>query len=224
MGGGGDQAEVRSLEHAGRHFGRWLRSGSTACGFAQHFAGSAQLIAQVCLSGVPSASDLDDIFLGNSTRVPVVVIPVIASERELVRFLQRLPHDSDRWSIHRRDVSAPSGGVAVGIEWITANQQRSHVMGFAPLLTMPSTRRAPYVGLSTWPGAHANPFRQPRRPRAVSFIDAAHQLDQQEHDRMYAGTERAVAELLGDVGDEPVRYRHAAFVLDEAYARDLDFA
>lgn len=69
---------------------------------------------------------------------------------------------------------------------ISAWPSRS-ALGFAPLGTMPVTRRAPYVALGIWAGGYDNPFRK-RPDEFVGAGDMKHGLAEESYHRMRVDT------------------------------------
>jgi hypothetical protein len=111
------------------------------------------------------------------------------------------------------------------MDWTTKNGDTSEAMGFAPFLSMPVPRRAPYVAIATWPGGRANPFRgqgstPSARPGVVSFLDARHGMDEAEYEAYWAETIDRVTTLMAVPPDDARLYRRAAFVISpDAAAR-----
>lgn len=87
-------------------------------------------------------------------------------------------------------------------------------MGLAPLLTMPITRRAPFVALAAWTGP-------PRKPTAkfVGFIDMPDDGDEREHAAKIASTEIKTAQhLIGDPDADILKriaFRLSSTVVDD---------
>ena len=132
----------------------------------------------------------------------IIIFPEMRSARELLEALKALAA-SERWRLsappwprHDRD------GVLVAIDYETSTSARypSKVLGFAPLGSMPVTRRAPYFGLGLWGGGTLNqlhPYRKPGRvPRFVSFADMPIPEDEKaRHARRWEESETATAAL-----------------------------
>jgi hypothetical protein len=176
---------------------------------------------------LPPTSWLNNAFdeHAKADRVVIAVFPRIANEIALVEFLNALGSDT-RWSIRRRSKASPSGGVLVGVEWITASGDITETMGFAPFAMMPVPRRAPYVAIATWPGGRSNPFRgtgstPPGKPGTVSFLDAPHGYDQERYEALWGDTTTGVGSLMSIPPDDPRLYRRAAFVMPAEHAAKL---
>jgi hypothetical protein len=67
-------------------------------------------------------------------------------------------------------------------------------MGLAPMLSMPATRRTPYVAVALWPGP-------PRKEKDwVGFIDMPSGLETDPHQRAFDSSGAVVSDILGDDG------------------------
>jgi len=200
-------------------FGRWLAHGFTGCKFAPTFVKGNLLFA--VFDQLAEPQEIDAAFdLGAGERMPTIALfPRIRTEDGLVQQLHRLA-EGKRWRVSPQ---APKGlttdDFLVGIEWTTSTGLTSMPMGFAPLCTMPVTRRAPYVALGTWPGAHANPHthRRPPSPQVVDFLDAALPLplSREEFDALWVRSTKDTTDLLGEVLDKASNYRSVAFRLSK---------
>ncbi|MCX4246567.1 hypothetical protein [Paraliomyxa miuraensis] len=114
----------------------------------------------------------------------------------------------------------------VGLEWRTKAGLRSQVMGFAPLGSMPVSRRSPYVALSAWPGGHDNEFFDRGHAQSVSFADAPTGLrSREQHDDLWRKSEAATCRLASDPADDVERMRRVAFCIPrvELLAENPDF-
>jgi hypothetical protein len=152
----------------------------------------------------------------------VVVFPTIRGEEELLAQLAILGR-SDRWTIARETVkNLTTTDLLVGIRWTTSAGLVSTPMGFAPLATMPVTRRAPYVCLATWPGNQENPHHHRRRPRPgyVDFLDAAiaGSFSTIEFDKLWDASTTRTHDLLAETGDDARLYRTVTYRLSRAAA------
>lgn len=102
--------------------------------------------------------------------------------------------------------------VAIGLWWQTAHGPWSSVMGFAPLGSMPVTRRAPYVAIVLWPGGHENIHRTDR-PAAVGIVQAPVVPDAQEYQRIWDRTKAKTSELLSEPPENAPLLRKVTFCL-----------
>jgi len=201
----------------------------TGCEFARLLAGkSGRIAVELHVDAeLPPTSWLNSAFdeHARADRVVIAVFPGILNEVGLVEFLNALGADA-RWRIRRRSKISPSGGVLVGVEWITGSGDVTETMGFAPFAMMPVPRRAPYVAIATWPGGRSNPFRgtgstPPGRPGVVSFLDALHGYDQERYEALWAETAIGVGSLMSVPPDDPRLYRRAAFVVPAEHVTKL---
>src|SRR5262245_27207188 len=156
----------------------------------------------------------------------VVVFPFVTSEAGIVEVLSALRTGSPRWKVRNR--GGPTGVVHVAVEWSTASGDVSDTMGFAPLLSMPVPRRAPYFAIGAWPGGRSNPLRGvPPTPRArsgvVSFLAVAHELETEAYAKMWSTTEGGVNDLMTLPADNAALYRRVAFVLDASVASAITY-
>jgi hypothetical protein len=202
------------------HFSLWLRAMMTGCRFAGHLAASSRMAIETFLPPL-DPSYLDSTFdrHGASERAVVALLPSIRSEIELVHALNSLP--SDRWKLIHRP-STDDGLVFVGVQWSTSQNHICHAMGFAPFITMPVPRRAPYVAIALWPGGRSNSFRgtrptPPGKDGQVDFLDAAHGLDEADYRKRWDVTTREVKAIL----DDTKPYRESAFVLPTSVADQI---
>ena len=204
-----------------RQIGRWLGSGFTGCGFAQSFAnGSHILLSDVGANAPPEA--IDEIFeTAAEDEIPgVAIFPTIKTEEQLVEQLKLLA-PGKRWAVRRVDVDGlTTEDLLIGLQWTTSNGFVSLPMGFGPLVTMPVTRRAPYVCIATWPGGRGNPHRKKPKKGIVDFLDSAlpKPLSNEEYKAAWDDSVKRTGELLSEQHDNPNYYREVAFRLSAAAA------
>lgn len=141
----------------------------------------------------------------------VAVFPDVRAEAQLIELLNLLK-GAERWRCRRVASSMP--GLLVGVEWKTDHGPWSQTMGFAPLLTMPVTRRAPYVGIAAWPGP-------PRKAglEYVGFIDMRSGFEKEQHALALAKTKEQTSKLLGAEA-QAVDWHQVSFslALDKAFS------
>ena len=146
-----------------------------------------------------------------------LLFPHIRSAAGLVRMLEVLD-GSQRWTVERvpwrkyerRDA------VLVGVHWANDAGNRMSVMGFAPLMTMPATRRAPYPALAIWGGGHDNVARNRQRaPRGVNvgIVNVPTGLEDKPHAAAWDKTVEGVAPLLRDPPEDGEHLRKVAFCI-----------
>jgi hypothetical protein len=205
-----------------RQIGRWLGNGFTGCGFAQSFANSSHiLLSDVGSNALPE--QIDEIFeTASSDCIPgVAVFPAIRTEEQLIDQLQLLAKGS-RWTLRRVTAAGlTTDDLLLGLEWKTSGESMSLPMGFGPFVTMPATRRAPYVCIATWPGGRANPHRKRPRKGIVDFLDSAlpKPLSDAEYKVGWEDSVKRTGELLSEQGDDPNYYREVAFRLSATAAQ-----
>lgn len=209
------------------HFRKWLRIG-TGCGFAASLASEGR-IAYEAHDEMPPVDELDtslDVY-ATAERSTIFIFPFVTNEQGLVTVLNALHRGSKRWRIVDRGTGT-AGQLLVGLDWVTAGNDVSAAMGFAPLPSMPVPRRAPYFAIGAWAGHRCNPERgTPPTPRAkpgtVSFLDARHELDHDAYDAMWKTTEATVADLMIFPADDAGAYRQVAFGLDAFFRDQITF-
>lgn len=205
-------------------FRRWLAAGLAGCWFAARLARNEGRLRFYYLLDEPSedlALELDEFFdqAAEYGSVPIALFPRIRTATgtaHLVKLLRR----GNRWSAkeaawrhHPRDRDA----CLVAIDWLTRTKLRSRVMGFAPLGSMPVTRRSPYVAVAAWPGGHDNEFFERSPPQVVSFADAATGLrERDQHDDLWRRSADATQRLASDPADDVEWMRRVAFCLPRA--------
>jgi hypothetical protein len=201
-----------------------LGSGFTGCGFAQSFANSSHiLLSDVGPNAAPE--QIDEIFeTASSDDIPgVAIFPAIRTEEQLIKQLELLA-TGKRWTLRRVAVGGlTTADLLLGLEWKTSSELVSLPMGFGPFVTMPATRRAPYVCIATWPGGHANPHRKRPKKNIVDFLDCAlpKPLTDAEDKAAWDESVKRTGELLSEQGDDPNYYREVAFRLSATAAKNF---
>lgn len=213
--------------HCVQHFLEWLLR-VTPCRFARTYAaedpqtGESRIACSVVLERF-SPEDVDDadrLFdaAANAKFFGALLFPRVRYAEEIADILAVL-HASKRWRCTRENwrekVQRPAD-VPVGLQWTTAAGDESSAMGFAPLGSMPVTRRAPYAAIVLWPGGRDNAFAKPMK--GVGFIDADPGVPRNSYDDMKANTTTATRTLLGDPPDDPILLRSVAFCLPRRVA------
>jgi len=208
------------------HFHKWVRIG-TGCVFASSLA-SSRRVAYEAHAEMPPVHELDanlDTYAA-SKRSAVFILPFVTNESGLVDFLAALRVGSSRWKIKDRG-PGNAGNHLVGVQWSTQNGDVSDTMGFAPLPSMPVTRRAPYFAIAAWPGGRENPERgtppTPPARRGVSFLDAAHDFNHGAYVAAWEQTMSSVGALMVMPADSAKRYYTTAFVLGATAASAIPF-
>jgi len=183
-------------------FGAWLNSPLLhGCNFAAMFTKGAR---------IGYASFFDDpgeVLVRHLTghirvaaaekRLALGIFPNIVTERQLRDLIETL-RCSPGWTVASLDVK---GRFAVDIRWSSSDSHHSSVMGFAPLGTMPVTRRAPYVAMALWPCGYDN-HRRTRPHTFVGVGDMAHDFADDHYDSMLKKTKERVSETRSVLGDQ----------------------
>jgi hypothetical protein len=201
------------------HFSEWL--GASPCRFARVFAGK-KIIRPVEIQVPLTAADVTNLdvlldALAAANQVGLVLWPLLRSSADVVSVLRTLIVSS-RWKCHRVPWGKHSHDDAtqVGLTWKTPLGDASSVMGFAPLGSMPVTRRSPYVAIAVWPGGRENP-KHPSPAGEVGFIDCkVPEASKPEHnyDNLFTLTNKGVLGLLGaPPPDDHKTLRKVAFCL-----------
>ena len=186
---------------------RYLHYGPTGCGFAATYAANKSVIQWGVWSGT-SPSDglhttLSGFFRGTAAtqRLGIAVFPEFRTANDVVGLLTGLAGKSGwslsraKWRKHERD------DVLVGLGWRTPAGPLTSVMGFAPLGSMPVTRRAPFVAIAVWGGPKLNPYKSrkmktPDRPDEVGFVDMPPLQPEAAYDSVWDATRKKVGELI----------------------------
>jgi hypothetical protein len=196
----------------------WLKSLCHGCAFANQYAETAFMVE---LSG-PSAFEFEEyeraFDQGVASRVPVVVVlSDIASQAELVRVLNAL-RQGDRWSVQKAPRCEWPSQCPVMVTWRTTQGPDSILMGLGPFLSMPPTRRAPYVALAMWPGGFDNKHRPNPGPSgrvrtrvALSDTDVSKMADT-AYNKNWSRSETITAGHLGKI--DPLSMLKMTFCLD----------
>jgi hypothetical protein len=182
-----------NIQHGLSAWLRWF----TGCRFAASFAADAKRVDVAVVWSIKP--ELDDLLIKAGEREDAVMLafPAIDHESAIVPFLDTLRElPSRRWSW--KAVPRDGGTVSINVEWRTMANDVSNVMGMAPLFTMPSTRRTPYLCLALWPGR-----KRFKKPGSLSFNDMPSHLDLDAHKDMLDGTKADVAKYYRG---RPVEY------------------
>jgi hypothetical protein len=191
----------------------WINRFS-GCRFVQRFAkqpGTSAVNKRpariVCASSANDigATALNRFFEGCAAQeaAGVAIFPALTTEAELARLLRRIG-EMGRWRLSSREDTVRDA-LLVSLEWRTSEDKWSRTMGFAPLLTMPPTRRAPYAAIAMWPGASQRAERED-----VGFIDMPSRI--KDHRKLIKESMTRVRELLGEDPDG-APWRNTAFSL-----------
>lgn len=200
---------------------RWLKA-HAGCSFAARFAASKGDAQQrLGYSAIHAAvvdhqvrGDIDGFLDGCGAReqAAVLVFPSIKSTDGVVSLARSL--NGGRWTCQERFDEAR--GHLFELAWMAACGLPSSVMGLAPLLSMPMTRRAPLVVLALWPG----PPRPTSKGKGLSFMDMPSGLDAALHaEQLFRSTEMTERAL----GESPktAPWRRVTFCIELAHSDRL---
>ena len=216
--------------HCVEHFLEWLGRISP-CMFARMFAShpdtkQTRIVCSVVLDEFSAADalDVDHAFDDAAKKgwFGLVLFPRLRTAEGLAEVLSTLV-TSPRWDCQRvewRKVERPTDR-PIGLTWMTASGLVSSAMGFAPLGSMPVTRRSPYYAIVAWPGGRANTLMHSSRRDAVGFIDGAHGLEESAYNKAFAGTTSRVGRLFGDPIEDRVLLRDVGFCLPATLADEF---
>lgn len=199
----------------------WFNRGQSGCKFASRLASSDPRLEFVIHLEPVTTVDLDDLdiqFESAAMRkdVCVLVFPRLSSDREIVDLALHL-RQSSRWSVgtRRHPHNAALGGLS--IEYRTSSGLLSAAMGFAPLPTMPVTRRAPYTALALGTGEQENEFFPHSPAGLVNMADVPTGLSDESHAKTWTASVDGTKKRLQDPLYSSVWLRKVAFCL----AREL---
>jgi hypothetical protein len=218
------QLEEQDAEHITDVMRGFLRSVS-GCSFASSAARTAgsDLIFGVMSGDTVDAPSFLNPFLDEAAaqRVAVVVcFPELRTPLDVVQLLGNLARD-DRWQLRIAPRKKhPHDDALASLFWTTPANDRSSVMGLAPMAEMPVTRRAPYVSLALWPGTRNNPYKS-SKDGEVGFIDMNTSMDKAAFDVAWDKTRQTVRARCAYPADGAAR-PDVAFSLPVAMQRELE--
>lgn len=203
-------------------------SGCTFAGSAAS-AGRINYVVQLDELSADAVAGLEGVIdaSGAEGNFALILFPRLRTQRGIGRLIQTLI-GANRWGAacvpwrrHPRE-----GAALVGLHFRTVHEERSSVMGFAPLGCMPVTRRAPFVALAAWGGAKLNGHKQSPAGE-IGFIDAptldadGELVTADAHEKLWKETKSNVGRLLGDPPEDGWRLKDAAFCLPEAIVSEF---
>ena len=168
---------------------RWFRAGMTGCEFARVFARQPapgevrSVVVRHALETPPVADILEPILLRAAAEHAAVlsIFPDLRHDEEVADLVTSFSsHQS--WTVWepKWGTDAQRDDVLIALDWMTPSKHVSNALGLGPLGAMPVTRRAPFVGIVLWPGAHENPHRNVNY-RRVGVADMKHSLSRAKH-------------------------------------------
>ncbi len=195
---------------------KWLQIFS-GCRFVGHLSSQQELnTAVIQCPDDATPSEIGDFFnlCSENGEAGVAVFPDIQDFRELAALLNSFVKDP-AWKLELGG-NGPEGGTLVALNFQTPEGKWSSTMGLAPLLSMPQTRRAPYVAIAAWPGKQTLSTGD-----EVGFIDMpTKHLDDDERSELVRESSENVETYLGADPDE-APWRDVAFCLNGEVAKRL---
>lgn len=178
----------------------WVKSRLTGCTFASTMLrqkegqrGGITILEQSFnrdrLATSTISSSLELLAFGRS--FGIIFFPDINSPFDLANMLALLGHH-ERWRVTVKSVDEHE--IALQVEWRTQEGHWSDCLGLAPMMGMPPTRRAPYVGLALWPG----PPRTSNKSGKVDLKDVPSPLPKSQHKGVRDETRERVSALFGE--------------------------
>ena len=197
---------VRNSDHlVAEIFLNWVSAGQTSCLFAARLARKprqARWLPIVQLDGLttPDLAEFLNTQLDAAARTHeavALIFPDVSSAEDVVALCNRLCEDpSGRWYRAPADDATGDDMALIALRWVLpAGQSVNHVLGFAPLATTPSTRRAPFTALVLRVvDEKRTPSRQEDGRVQVHLADLDSGIRPQElHDRVWEATKRKKA-------------------------------
>lgn len=200
-----DAVEGREAEVVVGVMRKYLIHGPTGCGFAAIYAATPGAIQWGVWSGTASSASphaaLSALFTSAAKleRPGIAVFPGLRTAEDIAELLAELAGKPGWWlSSASWGKKYPRTDALVSLWWRTPGGLRTSVMGFAPLGSMPVTRRAPFVALAAWTGPKLNPQKSSKMkadpPDEVGFVDMRI-LNPETHDSTWDTTRTRVQEL-----------------------------
>lgn len=203
------------------HFQRWLGAGLVGCSFARKLAREPERRFAYYVG----LDDLDAGHLQETTalidgaasdnRVAILLFPRARDGRDVALIIRSLARVA-RWTVNVgswQNAAKHGTYLPVSMEWTTTQQLRTKAMGFAPLGTMPVTRRAPYVGIAVWGGGYANQHKR-SAAGSVGFIDVdPGEMTPADHEARWTATIANTKLLSTDPFESPKQLRDVTFSL-----------
>jgi hypothetical protein len=201
------------LGPAEKTFLKWLYSGLSGCWFASNVAVGAGKIGLPVI-GRDLEIDLLESALDGLSKLgypSVALFPWVSGEADLVAIVAAL-QARPRWECHIVEgLPIPRPCTAVSISYETISGEKSSAMGFAPLLSMPITRRAPIAGVGAWAGGYDNAFIKVRD--GLSFLHMPQTGMRATFKKRRTLSENWTRERIGDASEPSSLYYDVAFCL-----------
>jgi hypothetical protein len=135
----------------------------------------------------------------SQSQLALAVFPGVVTEEQLFHLIE-LFRKGSRWSLRSVDVV---DRYAVDLRWLRPGSEDASAIGFAPLGTMPVTRRAPYVAVGVWSKGHENPMRT-KPDNFIGVGDMSHDLDEVQYKQMHKTTRAQVSRTRTVMADDAI--------------------
>lgn len=185
---------------------RWLRAGMTGCEFARVFAkqpapGEVRPVVVRSSLSEPRVGEILDLIFQKAASESAAVLTIFPDLRydEDVADLASALSSHHAWTLWQPawPAEAQRDDVLVALDWTTPSGHSSSALGLGPMGSMPVTRRAPFVGLVVWPGAHDNPWREVTYKR-VGVADMRHSLTKAKHQMYWQASQQNKASYTAE--------------------------
>jgi hypothetical protein len=197
-----EQPTFEVVRHSVRRF---LHSQSTGCSFAAEAIKNRDSVHYAMLDGEP-ADDTADLLSSafdaaiSKRELIIVVFPGLRSQRAVGALVDVLVRNA-RWHVDRGQVPSEPAFVVDKVYWTNIAGERVSILGLAPMLSMPATRRAAFVCFVAWPGSRSNPHRTGQFPAIgigdMPLRDGLSELSKDRYTAMVQETKAKVAGLNG---------------------------
>ncbi len=185
-------------------FSRWLGHGLSGCTFASHLASKKDASDVFVVDEVDddTPADLDTFLRAAHGRKKLLLVIFrrmreAAHIRRLLRVIGRASRvEGSRWTIEQ--ASDSEGHALLDLFWAPPGEDRASIVGFAPLGSMPVSRRAPFVAMVAWTAGRANTNRT-KRDSFVSVGDAP--FDGADYPTLLASTKAQLADMRLAAGE-----------------------
>lgn len=198
---GGDQAYATFVQEM---FSAWLNATNLhGCAFAT-WAATNNRLRYASFFDSPDEAVIRELSLHirvaqSQDQLALAVFPNIETERQLLALLELMGRDP-HWTMIRLPIP---DRFAIDLRWKASESLDASAIGFAPLGTMPVTRRAPYVAIGVWAGGHRNPRR--KKPDAFMGVgDMSHALQDERYNKMQRLTRERVSRARNVLQDPAV--------------------
>lgn len=182
-----------------RAMSAWLKSPVLCgCRFAALTASQKRILLSTTLEPLNdtmvAAINADFDRAAQRKQFALAIFPLVTSESELQSLVATLVRNP-RW--RAVEFSQDSSHRMVELLWTNPEEVECNAVGFAPTLSMPVSRRAPFVALGVWPCGHDNEHLE-HQQKVIGLADTFHGLPKERYKPMLEQTEKSVDEIVGD--------------------------